>query len=145
MGSNTWVVNKPAVVSEIIDGELVVINFDSGNYYSSLGVGAWIWHCIEQSVPGDIVVATMTSVFGIAQDKALADLDAYIGDLQRENLIRTADATAPSGGVAPALPAGEYHPPRIIAYSNMQDLLLLDPIHDVGEEGWPTRPPERQP
>jgi hypothetical protein len=27
-------------------------------------------------------------------------------------------------------------------YSDMRDLLMLDPIHDVAEEGWPSRPPE---
>jgi hypothetical protein len=25
-------------------------------------------------------------------------------------------------------------------YTDMKDLLQLNPIHDVSEEGWPTRP-----
>ncbi len=28
--------------------------------------------------------------------------------------------------------------PVLDVYSDMQDLLLLDPIHDVDETGWPT-------
>jgi hypothetical protein len=26
-------------------------------------------------------------------------------------------------------------------FTDMQDLLLVDPVHDVGDAGWPHRPP----
>jgi len=35
MTNDHYVVNAPAVVSEIIDGEAVIMNLKSGNYYSS--------------------------------------------------------------------------------------------------------------
>ena len=42
--SNTRVrVNGPDVMHETIDGEVIVINLTSGNYYSVRGVGADIW------------------------------------------------------------------------------------------------------
>jgi hypothetical protein len=28
-------------------------------------------------------------------------------------------------------------------YTDMEELLLLDPIHDVDETGWPNKSPER--
>jgi len=46
---------------------------------------------------------------------------------------------------APPLPAGTvFAPPVLEVYTDMQDLLLLDPIHDVDETvGWPSpKPPE---
>jgi hypothetical protein len=29
--------------------------------------------------------------------------------------------------------------PQLIEYSDLQDLILVDPIHDVEESGWPNR------
>ena len=34
---------------------------------------------------------------------------------------------------------GAYRTPVLSIYTDMQDLLLLDPIHDVDQAGWPTR------
>jgi hypothetical protein len=76
-----------------------------------------------------------------------------LGQLQQENLIVPVD-------VAPAvdltelqqiLPASNGHakpsfnPPLLNKYSDMQELLLLDPIHDVDEAGWPKPVPEHPP
>jgi len=33
---------------------------------------------------------------------------------------------------------GEFRAPVLNVYADMKDLLLLDPIHDVDEVGWPT-------
>ena len=30
-----------------------------------------------------------------------------------------------------------FLPPEIDIFSDMQDILLLDPVHDVDESGWP--------
>ena len=32
-----------------------------------------------------------------------------------------------------------YSKPELHVYSDMEELLLLDPVHDVGDEGWPNR------
>ncbi|HDY70854.1 MAG TPA: PqqD family protein, partial [Nitrospirae bacterium] len=40
-------INKPHVINEIIDGEVVILNLDTGNYYSMDKAGADIWGLIE--------------------------------------------------------------------------------------------------
>ena len=35
----------------------------------------------------------------------------------------------------------QYAAPKLATYSDLQDLLLLDPIHDVDETGWPAARP----
>jgi hypothetical protein len=42
-------VNSPKVAAETIDGEVVIVNLDSGHYYSLLSTGAYIWNCVENS------------------------------------------------------------------------------------------------
>lgn len=34
-----------------------------------------------------------------------------------------------------------YQPPQVEAFNDLQDILLLDPIHDVDEAGWPMAAP----
>jgi hypothetical protein len=36
-----------------------------------------------------------------------------------------------------------FEAPRLTAYTDMQDLLLADPIHDYDETGWPARVDDR--
>ena len=49
-------INKPHVINEIIDGEVVILNLDTGNYYSMDKSGADIWELIEDNAGvGEIV------------------------------------------------------------------------------------------
>src|SRR5215212_6848746 len=47
LGSAKWRANEPHVVHELLDGEVVLINMDTGSYYSLQGVGADAWTLIE--------------------------------------------------------------------------------------------------
>src|SRR6187397_1108133 len=40
--------NSPSVVSEIIDGEAVIMNLATGHYFSALGTGGELWALIEK-------------------------------------------------------------------------------------------------
>lgn len=70
----------------------------------------------------------------------------FVGELQQEGLIVTDE---PQGNGSEARPGIqdraqviEGHPdfetPALHKYSDMQDLLLLDPIHEVDDTGWPS-------
>lgn len=135
-----WVINAPTAVSEVIDGELVVINLEKGSYYSSEGIGAYLWQCVERRVGTHATIAAITSGFGITAEQARTDLETFIAALSREDLIREAGPADALSGVAPGVSDELYAPPELKVYADMQDLLLLDPIHDVGEEGWPVKP-----
>jgi hypothetical protein len=70
----------------------------------------------------------------------------FCGRLIEEGLIRPGEAgDAPRAGARPE-PAqaatGVWVAPTITVYADMQDLFQLDPIHDVDETGWPSRPAE---
>lgn len=64
----------------------------------------------------------------------------FVGRLHDEGLIRAAPDGQPRVALAvPARSSVEFSAPTISVYSDMEDLLLLDPIHDVDETGWPVR------
>jgi hypothetical protein len=68
-----------------------------------------------------------------------AALDAFIVDLLSHQLVRETEIEP--GEVPTASWSGDrvaFSPPVLNIYSDIRNLLLLDPIHDVAEEsGWP--------
>jgi hypothetical protein len=141
--------NAPAVVSEIIDGEAVIMHLKSGNYYSTEHVGSQIWSLLEQGLSRGQILDTLTVRYPVAALELGASLDAFVAELLAQDLVcEIAAEPATSIRAAPAassLANGAARPfaaPVLNVYSDMKDLLLLDPIHDVDEIGWPTPKPE---
>jgi hypothetical protein len=138
-------VNAPAVVHQTIDGEAVIIHLERGFYYSLDKAGAEVWAAIHAKTSLPALAARLKERYahpGAEIDTAIA---ALVEELRREGLIvedavvpgpGPAQATVPKNGAAP--PAGmPFERPVLHKYTDLQDLLLLDPIHQVDEAGWP--------
>jgi hypothetical protein len=144
MNSGRWIINTTSVISEILDGELVIMNHVSGKYHTSAGTGPLYWLCIERGMSRPAILKAIADVCSVGEDRIAPDLDSFVAELVSEGLIceasgeRVADEPGP-----PALAPTAYEKPELSSYSDMQDLLLIDPIHDVSEEGWPARPRSR--
>ncbi len=131
-------VNTPAIVSEVLDGEGVMINLDTGTYYSAAGVGGAIWSLLEAGANAAEIAGWLEATWG-RRPELRAHLDAYIAQALAENLI-VADASRSAPVLPTARPRTDYTQPRLEVFKDMQDLLLADPIHDVDQAGWPPRP-----
>jgi hypothetical protein len=136
--SERWRVNAPTVVSEVIDGEAIVMRLDTGTYYSLAGSGAEVWGLVGRSMDVPAVVDWMCAAFEGPREEIAAAVRGLVTDLAGEGLLVPAGESAPSG--APAPPEGPrrpFTPPVVNRYTDMQELLLVDPIHEVDEAGWP--------
>jgi hypothetical protein len=136
-------INTPNVVSEIIDGEAVIMNLKSGNYYSTEGVGSVLWHGIELGRTYPQLLDLVKTAFPTVPENLAAVIDPFIDELMTHELIREIPAES-AGALSDELElarvnrSGEFRAPVLNVYADMKDLLLLDPIHDVDEVGWPT-------
>jgi hypothetical protein len=129
---HSYRMNTPKVVAETIDNESVVINLDKGTYYSIRGTGSELWDALRAGIPVDVL---MSAVATHAGDEAAADVaKVFVAKLIEEELLVPDDRAAGPGGVNFVSP---YSSPDLVKYSDMEALLLLDPIHDVDEVGWP--------
>lgn len=143
MTSEILKINSPKVVHEIIDGEVVIVHLVKGHYYSLVKTGADIWSGIERGISREQILEEMVSRY----DGDPADIEKAVNNmieqLQEEELIAVAQteesATAAAGAIeANANPEKlSFEPPKLDKYTDMEDLLLLDPIHEVDETGWP--------
>jgi hypothetical protein len=144
--NRAYQVNIPTVVSEIIDGEAVIMNLNSGNYYSTEGVGSLLWHGIQHQRTYPQLVELVKTAFPTAPEDLAPVIDPFIDELMTHELIRetpTKSAGAPSDelDLTQVNSTGEFRTPVLNVYPDMKDLLVLDPIHDVDEVGWPTAKP----
>lgn len=142
MDNQRFRINTPTVTHETIEGEAVIINLDSGNYYSLVDAGSFIWALVEKGASASEVQDLLQQTY---QGDA-ADIDRgvqeLLAQLQQENLIVPVDGSA-AVDLTEVIPSSNGHgkpsfnAPLLNKFSDMQELLLLDPIHDVDEAGWP--------
>ena len=135
------IVNAPLVVSETIDGEAVIMHHGSGRYFDIAGSGALIWQGIEQGASIAGIAAHLAAGHGLAADEAGAMVADFVHTLASHDLVR-ADVTRTVAALpAPETPGGPLVAPVLGVHDDLADMLLLDPIHDVDEVGWPAPRP----
>ena len=137
-----YAVGHADIAHQRVDNEVIAINLRTGAYF----VARRGCRCV--GVAAGRVDAAETSVLIAARYDAdastvLDDLAPFIARLLDEGLIAEADraeldrAAPTPPTLAPVDPGTAYHMPRLDKYEDMEELLLLDPIHDVDAEGWP--------
>ena len=130
---------NPQVIHETIDGETIIIDLASGTYYSLRGSGPDIWNALVDGHSPDAVAEHLTRSENAAAAEIESAVAAFVQQLETEGLIsrngtgRAAERVAGFDGDA------VFVQPRLDKYTDVQDIILLDPVHEVGEGGWPDK------
>lgn len=121
------------VAAEVFDDECIIANLDSGLYYSVQGNGINLINALPFNDPEPVIEQLVSTLQEHASECA-EQLTAIWAELLSEGIVAEQETPAPQ----PASPAPiqQYSQPVLNRYADMQDLLLLDPIHDVSEDGW---------
>lgn len=135
----------PDIVSEEIDGEVIIVNLRNGNYYSLSHSAAVIWAGIQERATLERLRQHLKTRYSGERVSMDRDLEELIRALEAEQLITTRSASeapalleAPTGGTEAAGEKEAYRPPQFECFTDMGDLLLLDPVHEAEDErGWP--------
>jgi hypothetical protein len=123
----------PEVLAEVFGDEAVVVQLRTGAYYAFDAPTTTLWTRLWEG-------ATLGSALDPGQDRAvLADLVRY---LVQEELLQ---GTPPVPELTPD-EADVLTYAGIEKFTDMEDLLVLDPIHDIDLDGsgWPTVVPAVQ-
>lgn len=134
-----YVVNTPEVVAEVIDGELVAIHLGSGCYYHSNKSGSVIWQLVENGQSINEITVNLSKIFSIEKNKSNEIAIAFVKKLAKEKLIKklSEDEKIKQTKKMNKLKSLEYETPTLKKHTDMRELLLLDPIHDIGDEEMP--------
>jgi len=126
------------VVARVFDGEAIIINVANGKYYSLDRAGTLIWSLLTGG--GYTLKAAVTFVasrYAIDDAAVAVDIDNLATRLIDEGLVTIAsDRAAPAAPVDVASLGGEtWAPPTLMVYSDMTDVLALDPpLPEILEE-----------
>jgi hypothetical protein len=125
----------PDVVHETIDGEAILINLATGTYFNLEGAGAEIWALLVTGTP----IADAADRLAVAHGADPAVVHAEVARLAAE-LHAHGILTAPPDPVPQSAGAlGTFAPPVLGVFTDMEEFLLVDPIHEVEAAGWPNR------
>jgi hypothetical protein len=133
--------NAPRVVDETIDGETLIMDMVNGSYFSCVGSSSVAWNALRAGSTIAETAQVLGATYGVDVTDAERDLDPFLAALLDDGLLVVHDAPAPTLAAAdPTTPLGDYQAPQVEKYTDLADLILLDPVHDVTEAGWPAEP-----
>jgi Coenzyme PQQ synthesis protein D (PqqD) len=130
--------NAAEVVHETIDGEAILIHLGTGTYYSLDGVAAELWGVVAAGADRDGVLVAAQQRYEGDPEHVRASVNALIEELLGQGLL-VQGPPAPAVD-QPRLPAGQvpFAEPELHTYTDMQEFMLVDPLHEVDEAaGWP--------
>jgi Coenzyme PQQ synthesis protein D (PqqD) len=129
---------------ETIEGEVILIALDTGTYYSLRETGAEVWEGIQQGAAQDEIVEALSRSYDGSSEELRSAVGELLEQLKDEGLVEEAE----SGPAAP-IDLGEvrdgrrpFRAPVLEKHTDMQDLILLDPVHEVDARGWPHAAPD---
>jgi len=138
--------DTPNVIHQALDGEVIMIDLRSGAYYSLQAGGPESWNELQASPALEDIVASLAASHVEPRPELEEVVGAFLQELERNHLVVSfvADGEAPPRPRSPEQrpTRTNLEPPVLERFDDMQDLILLDPVHEVDEDaGWPhTRP-----
>lgn len=144
MSARRYRLAGPNFASEVIAGEAIIINLEKGSYYSLPEAGAGIWAALTNGSSDSEVLGDLLRRYSGDAGSIQAALHELITQLEAEGILTPEDGAGPAepilaGERDPSSPA--FTPPVLQKYTDMEAILMLDPIHEVDETGWPSARP----
>ena len=135
--NDSYIANKPLIAAESFDDEIVIVHLENGNYYSLAGSGTLIWSLLELGTTVDSLVSWMTAATNADRETIARAVKSIVEELAAADLIKQAMSVAADPPLELPTAPLKFVAPILSAYTDMQDMLALDPVHDVSESGWP--------
>jgi hypothetical protein len=135
-------VNSPHVISETVDGETIIVNLASGHYFSLQGTAVDVWAGLERGQALEEVVFALEQHYEAPEGEIGKAVTRLVEDFVAGDLL-VPDSTGVAPELAPTDAMGErapFVPPTFTQFTDMQDIILLDPVHEVDTRGWPHAP-----
>jgi hypothetical protein len=131
------------VAHQNIDGEVIVVDLVNGIYFSITGSGSIIWQHLVNGYSVDQIVNHMLLTHDASRKEIETAVEKLVQQLVTESLLvqRKEDAVpAPLPVPSDNFVKEAFQPVTFEKYTDMDAALMLDPIHDTDESGWPCQP-----
>jgi len=128
------------VIFQTVSNETVIINLENGRYYSLNPTASVIWEELVKQATTQEIARLFPSPENPDSATEIAAIDQFVDALITEDLLTPAPSDARnSSSSVPSLNRVRFDPPMMEKFTDMEELIPLDPIHQVGTLGWPYR------
>lgn len=133
-----YIISHSNIISDVFGDEVVLVNLDTGVYYSLRSSATHIWIRLVSNYSFEEIISDLSHFYDVDIKELENQVENFIQMLLDNQLIRTnensskVDLTMDHG-----VQKAKFSSPIFEMYSDMQEILLLDPVHDVDKAGWP--------
>jgi hypothetical protein len=132
-----------SIVHETIDGEVVIANLDNGNYYSLQGTATEIWELMKNNISFEQILTAIHQSYTSDNDQMIEHIRNFLAELKNEELIEVNVENCAQNQSKSLTETNNRKPftePKLEKFTDMQSLLMIDPIHEVDvSTGWPNK------
>lgn len=129
---------NPRIVADDFGDETVLINVEKGLYFSMQGSAVDIWKAFDAPQLRSLAVK------GLARELSDSDgesIDRFVQSMIDHDLLIEAEARPGDEVKVAGFTAASFAVPVLGVFSDLAELIALDPVHEVDQEaGWPVRP-----
>ena len=85
-------VRNPELVAAEMDGDLVMMSIDRGEYYGVSGVGPRVWELLEEPISIDALTNKICSEFEVEEARCREDMVQFVTQMSEMGLVQMAEA-----------------------------------------------------
>ena len=78
------------LIEASIDGEVVMMNADSGNYYGLDGIAAHIWQLLETPQTEQDLVNALVKEYEVTPEECESDVTAFLQEMRKNDVLSSA-------------------------------------------------------
>jgi hypothetical protein len=142
METTAYECNAPDAVFENFGDEVILLNLKTGRYFSLDPIGMVCWDYLSQRVPPAAVIERFGAAYNSEPPGRIpADIHSLLEEFLAQHLLRPSGqppVACEAAGTTKLPPV--YAPPSLTTFDDITEMLLLDPVHDVANVGWPHPP-----
>jgi len=82
-------IDKDKITHRVVDSEVVILNLESGNYYTINETGAIIWKALDDKKCLSEILDLLKNEYQYSADRSFEkDVEDFIKFLEKENIIK---------------------------------------------------------
>ena len=131
-----------SLAMERLDGEVIIVDFESGHYYSFRGTAADVLWLVDHGLATEMWPELLGGGYpSLDWSSAESGVIRFLDRLIELRLVTPLDEGSMTHLALPDdLDRATWADPEMLVNDELADLLVIDPIHDVSDDGWPATP-----
>jgi hypothetical protein len=137
-GTSRFCIFDENIISDLFGEEVVLVNLESGMYFSLRTTATQAWIRLQNNYSIDEIIEELGNLYEVTNEELSKQTNDFIQGLIDKKLIKLSDATEKKPvAINDNQQKVAFMPIVLEVFSDMQEILILDPVHDVDKSGWP--------